>query len=190
MKIEFEISNPDGTPLDEDRINQLAASLGIEDLDELGPLLAKLSKAGIAEYIEMLSGRGMANRADEAKQDRLLHIIKHYFSPFLPAEDEISIMFQLTTTQSKTLLRNTLSRYRTRLRDELHQTLEVIYKDAEWGKDGYDVTINSDVFVEHLNLIIAQAGADYNPIRKRSVGSRKYFVTIDSYNALGDHFGA
>ena len=189
MEIQFDLSELDGQEVSQEKLDLLRASMGIADTDDLAPRLTNLAHAGLIEYLEMLAGKGMPNRADEAKQDRLLYIIKKVFSPRLPSEDDISIMFQLTTTQSKTLLRNTLSRYRTKLHEELHQTLEEIYRSAEASGEGYDVTILSDVFVEHLNLIVAKEGAGYNPIRKRSVGSRKNFIASDTHTALGNYFG-
>lgn len=188
MELHFELQNPDGSALDDHTLEQLAASMGIAD-DELGSKLIKLARASIAEYIEMLVGKGMANRADEAKQDRLFYLIRCVFTPYLPAEDEISMMFQLTTTQAKTLLRNTISRYRTRLQVELRTTLESIFESAERTETGWDVSISSAIFVEHLNLIVAKEGPDYDPIRKRSVGTKKYFISTDTHTALGNYFG-
>lgn len=189
MKIEFDLKEMDGSDISDEKKELIFASLNLTDTDQLKPTIIKLAEAGITEYLEMLTGKGMPNRADEAKQDRLLYLIKKVYTPRLPSEDDISIMFQLTTTQSKTLLRNTLSRYRTKLRDELHTTLEEIFNSSVSGKDGWDVTIYSEILLEQLNLIVAKEGAEYNPIRKRSVGSKKYFISSDTYTALGNYFG-
>lgn len=189
MEVKFDLKELDGLDVSEEKLELIRISLNLTDTDDLEPTLTKLAEAGLVEYLEMLAGKGMPNRADEAKQDRLLYVIKKVFSPRLPSEDDISIMFQLTTTQSKTLLRNTLSRYRTKLRNELHTTLEEIFRSAVSGKDGWDITISSEVLVEQFNLIIAKEGAEYNPIRKKSVGSKKYFINADTYTALGNHFG-
>ncbi len=189
MNIQFELRELDGSEVPQEKIELLKASLGIADDNDLVPKLTKLAEAGIADYIEMLVGKGMPNRADESKQDRLLYIIKKVCGPRLPTEDEISIMFQLTNTQSKTLLRNTLSRYRTKLSNELNETLEEIFRSSVQNADGWELTINSEIFVEHLNLIVAKEGPDYNPIRKRSVGTRKYFIAADTHIALGNYFG-
>lgn len=189
MEVNIDLTEIDGLDLSEEKKELLRISLGIEDNGLLETKLQQLAQASITEYIEMLSGKGMASRADEAKQDRLLYLIKTVYSPLIPAEDEISVMFQLTTTQSRTLLRNTISRYRTKLREEIHSTLEDIFRSATQNKDGWDVTIPSEVLVEQFNLIVAKEGAEYNPIRKRSVGSRKYFISNDTYTALGNHFG-
>ncbi|MDN7138077.1 hypothetical protein J6J34_07630 [Pseudidiomarina sp. 1ASP75-14] len=190
MELKFDLKELDGTDVSEEKLESIRISLNLSDKDDLEPTLTKLANAGLAEYLEMLAGKGMPNRADEAKQDRLLYLIKKVFSPRLPSEDDISIMFQLTTTQSRTLLRNTLSRYRIKLRDELHTTLDEIFKTAVSGKNGWDITIPSEVLVEQFNLIVAKEGAEYNPIRKQSVGSKKYFMTGDTHVALGNHFGS
>jgi hypothetical protein len=189
MKIEIDLKELDGSDISEEKKALLLASLGLEETDKLEEYLSKLASAGIIEYVEMLAGKGMPNRADEAKQDRLLYMIKKVFSPFLPGDDEIAVMFQLTSTQAKTLLRNTLSRYRTKLSEELKNTLEEHFKSASQDKNGWVLTIPSDIFVEQYNLIIAREGAEFNPVRKRSEGTRKYFISNDTYSVLRDHFG-
>ncbi len=189
MDINFKLKELDGSDIPEDKVDLLKASLNINDDSQLQPILNNLAQASLADYIEMLVGKGMPNRADESKQDRLLYLIKKVYSPRLPGEDEISMMFQLTSTQSKTLLRNTLSRYRTKLSSELNETLENIFRSAIHNKEGWEVTISSEIFVEQLNLIVAKEGPEYNPVKKRSVGTRKYFIAADTHTALGNHFG-
>ena len=188
MEIRFDLTELDGSDMDEGRLEQLRSSLAIDDIDELFGTLVKLARASIHEYIEMLVGKGMSNRADEAKQDRLFYLIKQVYSPRLPGDDRVSTTFQLTSAQSKTLLRNTLSRYRTRLRDELEATLASIIEGAEDGNEGKFLTPDSEVFVEELNKIVAKQGAHLNPVRKSSVGNRRYFATTDTFVALEDHF--
>ena len=169
MKFEIKLHELDGSDISKEKKALLMAVLGVEETDEIEQSLSKLAEAGIIEYVEMLAGKGMPNRADEAKQDRLLYIIKKVFSPFLPGDDEISVMFQLTSTQSKTLLRNTLSRYRTKLTEELRNTLEAHFKSANQENNGWVLTIPSDVFVEQFNLIIAKEGADYNIVSRQNI---------------------
>lgn len=189
MDIEFTLTDIDGYGYSEDQLELLMTSLDITDNEELAKHLVKIAEASLIEYLEMLIGKGMSNRADESKQDRLFYLIKKVYSPYLPSDDEVSTIFQLTSTQSRTLLRNTLSRYRTRLTDELQTTLKSTFRSAQSTKNGYDLTIASDVFVEQLNLIVAKEGAGYNPIKKKSVGSKLYFMSTDTYKALENHFG-
>lgn len=188
MHIQFDLKELDGTELPQEKIDQLKTSLGISDEDNVDNRISKLAQAATFEYIQMLVGSGMPNRADEAKQDRLFFVIKKVFTPDLPTEDEISVMFQLTKTQSRTLLRNTLSRYRTKLSKELNHTLKKIFRRAVEGEGNWNVNIDSVVLFEHLNFIVAKEGAEYNPIRKSPVGIRKYLIPLDTHTALENHF--
>ncbi|MEQ9582189.1 MAG: hypothetical protein RIM68_08490 [Arenibacter sp.] len=192
MDITFTLTDIDGADIPQEKIDLLCASLGIDDQDDLQDRINNVALASLVEYIEMLVGKGMSNRADEAKQDRLFYLIKQVFTPRVPGDDAVSVMFQLTSTQSKSLLRNTLSRYRTRLKDEIATTLVEIYKAATlYGDSGnYEVPIESEVFVELLNQIVAREGADYFPItKKRESGNSKYRITADTHRMLGEYFG-
>lgn len=189
MHIHFDLKELDGTEIHQDKVDQLKTSLGISDEEEVNNRVAKLAEAATFEYVEMLVGSGMPNRADETKQDRLFYVIKKVFTPNLPTEDEVSIMFQLTKTYSRTLLRNTLSRYRTKLGKELNHTLEEIFRRAEKIDGSWEVNIDSVVLFEHLNFIVAKEGPEYNPIRKSTVGTRKYLIPLDTHTALENHFG-
>ena len=189
MDIKFTLQDIDGNEYTEDQLELLMTSLDLTDCSELESHLVKIAEASLIEYLEMLIGKGMSNRADESKQDRLFYLIKKFYSPYLPSDDEVSTVFQLTSTQSRTLLRNTLSRYRTRLSNELQKTLTSTFRSAQSTNSGYDLTIASDVFVEQFNLIVAKEGAGYNPVKKKSVGSKLYFMSTDTYNALENHIG-
>lgn len=186
MTLSFSFSEEEKDISDE-QIDLLCDSLKIIDRSELEKSLSKLATASFKEYLEMILGKGIANRADEAKQDRLFYLIKNYFHPYIPGDDEISIIFQLTPTQSKTLLRNTLSRYRTKISRELSTTLKSIHSSATKSQNDYHLTISSEVFLEILNQYIARQGPDFSPIRKRHVGNRNYKITSDSYRELGEY---
>ena len=84
MRIEFDLKGIDGSDLEDEKLELLMATLGVQETDRLVSAVTKLTQAGISEYIEMLAGKGMPNRADETKQDRLLYLIKHFFTPHLP----------------------------------------------------------------------------------------------------------
>ena len=190
MLIQVDLRELDGAEIEEDRVAAVAGALGIEDHADVPGALAKLGQASLIEYVEMLAGNGMPNRADEAKQNRLLYVIKKYYGSRIPTESEISTIFQLATSQSRTLLRNTISRYRTRLREELTSTLRTLLRSAEQNQHGsWDVVIESDNMVEQLNLIVAKEGPALNPVRKRSDAARQYLISPDTHQLLSDHLG-
>ena len=100
----------------------MKSCLGINTDAELETALRKLCKASFMEYIKMFKEKGLPTRADEVQQERLFFLLNHYFENHLPGENLISSIFQLTTSQSKTLLRNTKSRYRTKINNFIKTT--------------------------------------------------------------------
>lgn len=79
----------------------------------------------------MFKEKGLPTRADEVQQERLFFLLTYYFQNKLPSEKELSPIFQLTQSQSKTLLRNTKSRYRTKISNFISNTLLETLKTTE-----------------------------------------------------------
>lgn len=99
--------------LSQDDILVLKDCLGLEEADNIEPHLVRLCKTAFMEYCKMFKEKGLPTRADEVQQERLFYLLLHYFQNRIPYEYEISSIFQITVSQSRTLLRNTLSRFRT-----------------------------------------------------------------------------
>ena len=134
----------------------------------------------------MFKEKGLPTRADEVQQERLFFLLTHYFKNRIPSENELSSIFQLTQSQSRTLLRNTKSRYRTKISIFIKNTLrETLDSATQKDKNSpYEFICTSPSTVEELNLIVSQKGPTLEPIKKiRSLAS-KYSCTIDTYNLL------
>ena len=104
----------------------------------------------------------------------------------LPSENELSSIFQLTQSQSKTLLRNTKSRYRTKISNFINNTLLSTLNSAtqENPHEPYEFVCTSPTTVEELNLIISQKGPMLEPIQKIRGLASKYSCAVDTYNLL------
>ncbi len=185
MDITFQI---DDEEFDVEQRALFKKTLKIEDA-EVQSALNKVSKAAFTEYLNMFVEGGMPNRADEAKQDRLLYLIQSYFSSLLPNESQVSTMFQLTPSQSKTLLRNTVSRYRHKLEDVLAETMKVVVESAIYAEPIFLVVINSDVVKDELNMLITQNEPTYTPITKKKDSAGQYVITEDSHALLCRELG-
>ncbi|ALE98566.1 MULTISPECIES: hypothetical protein [Serratia] len=185
MNIEFSI---DDQEFDQERKDLLKKTLKIEDKD-IQDALNKIAKASLSEYIIMLVEGGMPNRADEAKQDRLLYLIKSYFCNNLPTESQISTIFQLTQSQSKTLLKNTVSRFRHKLEAVLNETMKSVIETAEHSNEIFLVVINSDVVKDELNMLITQNEPTFKPIAKRKGSAGQFEISEDSHNLLRRELG-
>lgn len=164
----------------------LKENLGLKGDADLERALPKLTKTALLEYLNMFLEKGMSNRADEVKQDRLYFMIQHYYADRIPTEAEISSIFQLTNSQSKTLLRNTNSRYRTKIARQIDASLREVVESAKWnkGRKKYEMVIESDVIREELDLIVTQNGPTLAPLRKKRLSACQYEAEPDTYDML------
>ena len=185
MDIQFEIDNNE---FDQEQQELVKKTLKLDDA-QITIALNKIAKAALKEYLTMLVEGGMPNRADEVKQDRLLFLIQSYYENHLPTESEISTIFQLTQSQSKTLLKNTVSRFRHKLDDFLANSMKEIIQSAEHANDVYLVVISSDVIKDELNMLITQNEPTFKPITKRKGSAGQYEISEDSHALLCGELG-
>jgi hypothetical protein len=153
---------------------------------QLPAALTKLSKTAFMEYVKMFKEKGLPTRADEVQQERLFFLLNYFFENRLPSENEISSIFQLTPSQSKTLLRNTKSRYRTKISTFIRNTLLETLNSASQPNHGddYEFICTSPTTVEELNSIVSQKGPELQPIEKIRGLSSKYSCAVDTYTLL------
>lgn len=185
MEITFQI---DDQEFEQEQKALIKKTLKIEDA-EIPEAINKIAKAALTEYLTMFVEGGMPNRADEAKQDRLLYLIQSYFGNTLPNESQISTVFQLTQSQSKTLLKNTVSRFRHKLDDVLLSTMKAVIETAEHSNEVYLVVINSDVVKDELNMLITQNEPTFKPITKRTGSAGQFVISEDSHALLCRELG-
>lgn len=183
MDITITLTDEELTSLDKNLIKEC---LGLNTDSDLNEGLASLAKASFMEYVKMFKEKGLPTRADEIQQERLFFLLIYYFKNRLPSENELSSIFQLTQSQSKTLLRNTKSRYRTKIFSYINNTLLDILNSATQAKtnDPYQFICTSPTIIEELNLIISQKGPTYEPIQKIRGLASKYSCSIDTYELL------
>lgn len=157
--------------------------------EEVKATASKIAEAGFREYLSMLTEGGMPSRADETKQNRLLYLILFYFQNTLPTESQISTIFQLTQSQSKTLLKNVVSKYRHKIEKILNATMSQVIEQAEFYEGRYLVVIQSDIVRDELDMLITQNEPTYKPITKKRGSAGQYEISKDSYNLLRDELG-
>jgi hypothetical protein len=175
--------------LNETEIEKLKILFKTEDNEEFNLALKNVALAALTEYKEMLLGKGLPTRADEIKQHRLLHLVKHYFQGVIPTETEVSSMFQLTETESRALIRNVRTRFRYQLESEILNTLQQSIVSAEFNTDVYHVVIQSDNVLEELNRLVSTNAPQLDPISKVRGSARKYQISEDTYVLLSNALG-
>lgn len=160
--------------------------LGLADDAALALALKKLFKAAALEYVNMFVERGMASRADEVRQDRLFFLIRHYYESRVPPESEISLMFQLTAAQSRTLFRNTRARYRTKIGIQVRKSAKYVVDHATKNKEtgNFEMLIESDVILEELNTVVRKKEPKFKPVHFKKDSSGQYEADGDTYELL------
>ncbi len=160
-------------------------SLGITD-PELQDALNKIAKSAFTEYLKMFTESGVPSRTAEVRELRLFLLLGYYFDNDIPTESELARIFQLTNSQAKTLLKNTMSRYRVFLDIQLKATIKDSLSGANHRMDGstHIFTIKSD----YIKGVVNERIRDHNPAFDRLLNvqgtSGEYKCSEDTYNFL------
>lgn len=143
--------------LSDDDKELIRTSLNLPAGTDMVPVLTGIFKGASLEYLKMFKNGGMPSKLNELMQDRLFTLISHYFN-MIPDENTVSTVFQITTAQSKTLLRNMESRYRPRLAAIKKARLLQILETAEENEGFYSFDCTSKLIIEDLNNIVRLKG--------------------------------
>jgi hypothetical protein len=165
--------------------------LGLQNPERLSEALTKICKASFLEYCKMFKEKGLPTRADEVMQERLFFLLSHYYDNRLPSESEISTIFQLTPSQSRTLLRNTKSRYRTKISKFINNSLKTVVESAVKNNqtNKFEFVCLSNILIEELNLIVSQKGPELEQISKIKGMASKFECSEDTYDLFKSELG-
>jgi|SRR5271154_2386872 len=183
MDITISLSDEDFNPAQRKLVRE---AFGAPNDAEFGKAMKKLVKAAALEYVNMFVETGMPSKADEVRQARLYFLICHYYQLRLPSEFELASIFQLTPSQSRTLLRNTRSRYRTKIASQVENSAKDVLASAKKNNDSgkWEMLVSSNVILEELNLTIAKKKPGLNPIHLKKDSAGQYEADEDTYNLL------
>lgn len=164
--------------------------LGCQSDQELQEKLTCISRAAVYEYLEMLLGKQLPTRANEMRERRLFLLLKHYFLARIPSEAEVSSMFQLTESDSRSLLRNVRTKFRFELEDELLNTIRATLESASQHNGGnYRVVISSENILEELKQKVSVIAGELDQIQKVKNSAGVYVIPEDTFNRLNTAYG-
>lgn len=184
MQIQFDIVID---PADEAK---LLAMLG----GNAAGLPAKVSnhaKAALTEYLECYLGRRAFSRGGDILEYRLSLLVKHAFGGKIPTAAQVSDLFQTTLSWSRTLIRNTFSKYRAELDAVAEAAAKEVLEKVTWdGAEVCHAQIAAPNLVEVLNRRLLTANPGYKQIVRTQGAVGTYAISHDAYDELCALFGA
>ena len=190
MRVQIEV--PDEY-FSEDDVQRVLEGLGVPS-DQIADnavrnvILAKLGSCALIEYKKMFVQRGLPTKAAEVMQERLYFLIQGYFDDVLPSEKQVSTIFQLSLTEAKTLLRNTISRNRVDLAEKLRCTIRRILEQARSEDGKYYMVIQSETIKDEINTHLVQHSPTLHRLMAVRGRAAEYQCPVDTYRHLAMHF--
>jgi hypothetical protein len=154
--------------------------------EEFDISLSKFGKAAIEEYVRMFLGQKVFTRGADIKEYRLLLLIKTVFDNEIPEEQKVCDLFQMTSTESRSLIRSVMSKYQYELKEAITKTLvdkvsNVIYDESE---SYYTVDIKTENIVSELNRILGTVDGSLPPIARKKGTVSTYIIRTSALNKL------
>jgi hypothetical protein len=164
---------------------QLRAILDCRE-DELEARLAPYAAAAKEEYLRMILGQRVFTRGQDVREYRLYLLVRWVFQDTLPSEQQISALFQTTTTQSRALLRAVMSKYQYELQSAIGATLRAVLDGAQQDPDSqrWRITVDSENVIEALNRRLAAADGTLPQVVRAANTITTYELANSSYLVL------
>ncbi len=174
-------------PLSNEEKTQLAGILRCQP-EELDAVLAPFASAALEEYARMFIGQRVFTRGADIQEYRLFLLIKQPLANRIPDEQQVSDLFQTTTSQSRSLIRSVMSKYQYELQEAINASLKRTVEAAEAEGDDWTVTVNSENLVESLNRVIGSIDGSLPQIEKKRGTVSNYVLRRSSYSRLCERF--
>lgn len=185
IKFDMEIARSDEAPL--------AAALGCS-VANLGTELQGHAQAALREYIDCYLGRRVFTRGSDILEYRLALLTLHAFEGSLPDEVQIANLFQKTPSASRTLIRNSLSKYRYQLEAAIQDSAKVVLEKVKWAvrdvEGVYHAYPVSQNMIEILNRQLVAIDPTLKPIALVPNSAATYEIDLVAYENLCKSFGA
>lgn len=182
FNVNFEIS------LDDHEETLLRHILQLGDSENLEGILNDYAKASFEEYIRMFMGQKVFTRGSDFKEYRLFLIIKNALQERIPNEEKVSSLFQLTSTESRSLIRSVMSKYQYELNAAIENSLKEVLESADVTDDPHSF-VGTENIVTQLNRILSNIDGTLQPITKKSNTTSIYEIKPSSFSRLTDRLG-
>lgn len=153
-------------------------------------ILSDFGKASFEEYYRMFLGQKVFTRGSDFQEYRLFLIIKRALENDIANEELVSNLFQLTASQSRSLIRSVLSKYQYELHDAINNSLIKVLQNAEEVQSNsgrtseYTIDVRNKSIVSELNQLLGNIDGNLPQITQKKGTYSKYIVSVSSYSAL------
>jgi hypothetical protein len=171
---------------------RLARVLGCVTDQEAAERVSGVARAAFSDYVEMLLGSALPNRAEEIRERRLLYLLRHYAREGeLLTEIQIAAMFQLNESESRRLLRGVRSRFKSELDARVSTAIVALLESAtKPDEDSFRVQLTSDNLLEALRMAVTINAPQLDQIVKVRGSAGLYDIPVDTYTELCREFSA
>ena len=184
MEIKFDIP-----AIEAGETNLLKSILHCTDA-ELNDKLNKVAQASFEEYRKMILGQKVFTRGRDIIEFRLFIFIKYFFNGKIPDEQKICDLFQVTATESRSLIKSIMSKYQYDLKDTITNSVKDEVQNITKMANGndYKISIQNQYFKDELNRILGSIDTSLPIIEKEKGTISTYVVKASSYVKLCNHF--
>ena len=166
----------------------LANLLG--DHPDLDTVLSQHARAALGEYVEVYVGRRSSSRGGDVQELRLAMLVEHAFGGRIPDEAKVGALLKSPPSGSRTLIRNTLSRYRHQLDASMTTSAKAVLESVVWAGDVVHTSRASANIVELLNQRLLAEDPTLKSIVRVSGSAGTWVIDEDVYADLCRAFGA
>lgn len=166
----------------------LAELLG--DQPDLETVLSQHARAALGEYVEVYLGRRSSSRGADIQELRLALLVEHAFGGRIPDEATVGALLKTPPSGSRTLIRNTLSRYRHQLDAAMTGSAKAVLETVVWAGDVVHTHRASANVVELLNQRLLALDPTLKPVGRVSGSAGTWIIDADVYVDLCNAFGA
>lgn len=184
MEVAFNLSETDFSEVQ----NQLFKT-NLDIHDDLDKKFGDIAKTAFIEYMDMIIGNGIPDKAAEVRENRLEYMIKYFYKSRIPKESEIQTVFQLSSTASKTLLKNIRSKKRTSISKQINNTVTEVLNHAILNNGKYHIEIKSENILKEINEIIMEKGPGLYTVKQVRGIASIYECPRDTMNLLKKEYG-
>lgn len=173
--------------LRDDEVSRIRAAMRTQD--DVSEPLGRLALAATEEWLDQILARRLPARIKDVRELRLLHYALHVEGGRLPRPEQISDLFHVTAPESRTLHRNTRTRYAFELEQGVLGALSDALASGTWvaataGSKGYVRVHMDQALIEFAEWCVSRNSDGPAPRITKDDNYDEYRVPLKSLEVL------